>query len=474
MDGVKIIERSEIMEELKKAGCVTGEEKRGRLIQLLTARLPKSIQNKKDVPDGTFENGDIAAARDALLGGGFGEGEICRLTDDCEDIACHFFENTRRALLLQASEEIVRDTAYLGEVFGIGREETGRYYLLEKNEDCVLRSPHKEFSSVGIIVPEAAYRQIVIDGAVELKGYDFLGAYTGGEWMFHRLDAERTYMTMMTFGLVTKLFSRNTGLLESEAMLAKTAVIVGCGSVGSLIALELARAGVGKFLLVDGDTLEIHNICRHQLGFRDLGRFKTDAVMDAIHNINPRADVRTFHGILQDMPSEMLDNPGEAVIVGTGDNRESSAAANDLAAVLRQPFVSTGCWSRAHAGEVFYWRPDSGLPLYREAFNSLITDERPQSHRMYFGDEADQETLNFEPGISGDIAFVTLIAIKLILDLMNKDRTDYTVRVLNYLTNYTLVCNTNETAVGGENAAIFPHPLFISSTIHMKSRERVT
>lgn len=72
-------------------------------------------------------------------------------------------------------------------------------------------------------------------------------------------------------------------------MNTKAALIVGCGSVGSLIALELARAGVCKFILVDSDTLEIHNICRHQLGFRDLGRYKVDAVADAIKNINPSA-----------------------------------------------------------------------------------------------------------------------------------------------------------------------------------------
>lgn len=127
--------------------------------------------------------------------------------------------------------------------------------------------------------------------------------------------------------------------------------------------------------------------------------------------------------------------------------------------------MSTGCWQRAHAGECFYWYPGAGLPLYREAFANLISDERPTAHQNYFADDNDEETLNFEPGVSTDIEFVTLVAVKIIYDLLNRDTDNYTKRVIGYLKNYTLVCNTNETVIGGRNAEIFPHPLYISNTI---------
>lgn len=108
------------------------------------------------------------------------------------------------------------------------------------------------------------------------------------------------------YDTVTRLFSRNTGLLESGAMLEKRAVLVGCGSVGSLVAMELARSGVGKFVLCDTDTLEIHNICRHQCGFSDLGRYKVDAVKDKILDINPNAEVVTYRSIIQRVPEDEL------------------------------------------------------------------------------------------------------------------------------------------------------------------------
>lgn len=74
------------------------------------------------------------------------------------------------------------------------------------------------------------------------------------------------------------IFSRNTGILESEIMRSKCVFILECGSVGSLIALELARAGVGKFVLVDNDVLEYHNICRHQCSISDVGEYKVNVL----------------------------------------------------------------------------------------------------------------------------------------------------------------------------------------------------
>lgn len=73
------------------------------------------------------------------------------------------------------------------------------------------------------------------------------------------------------YELHQNIFSRNKGILETDKMDHKRAVILGCGSVGSLVAMELARSGVGHFLLADPDVMEYHNICRHQCGIEDVG-----------------------------------------------------------------------------------------------------------------------------------------------------------------------------------------------------------
>lgn len=405
----------------------------------------------------------IEAARNDLTEGGFGDDETEEDFDvDTELLEGFFAGKTKHNYQMLANTDILKIDGTEYEVFGIYRDETEKYYLLSDGNNS--NEEVDQYSAHGLIVSKEHFLKL-LNKEVVIEGYDFFGCYINDGWVFYKADAERYHIALNFFDMVTRLFSRNTGLLESSVMNKKAALIVGCGSVGSLIALELARAGVCYFILVDSDTLEIHNICRHQLGFRDLGRYKVDAVADAIRNINPLAKIIKFRGILQELPVEYLEGFEDGIIIGTGDNRESSAFGNDLAKALKVPFVSTGCWQRAHAGECFYWYPGAGLPLYREAFANLISDERPTAHQNYFADDNDEETLNFEPGVSTDIEFVTLVAVKIIYDLLNRDTDNYTKRVIGYLKNYTLVCNTNETVIGGRNAEIFPHPLYISNTI---------
>jgi len=51
---------------------------------------------------------------------------------------------------------------------------------------------------------------------------------------------------------------------EMESLWDQTVVIMGLGTGGSKIAVELARAGVGKFKLCDPEKLDYANISRHE------------------------------------------------------------------------------------------------------------------------------------------------------------------------------------------------------------------
>ena len=54
--------------------------------------------------------------------------------------------------------------------------------------------------------------------------------------------------------------------------------VIGVGTVGSQIVLELAKCGVGRFRLVDGDHLEESNRARHVLPERYVGMNKAEAL----------------------------------------------------------------------------------------------------------------------------------------------------------------------------------------------------
>ena len=79
-----------------------------------------------------------------------------------------------------------------------------------------------------------------------------------------------------------ELYSRSKGILEVDILREKRVLIVGLGSFGSHIAVELAKAGVGSFALMDFDRVEPHNLARHIATVNDIGRLKTDVVEDAI------------------------------------------------------------------------------------------------------------------------------------------------------------------------------------------------
>lgn len=65
--------------------------------------------------------------------------------------------------------------------------------------------------------------------------------------------------------------------------------IIGCGSVGSTVAENLARCGVTKMTLWDFDTVEKHNIVNQMFRECDIGKPKVEALADVITSINADA-----------------------------------------------------------------------------------------------------------------------------------------------------------------------------------------
>ena len=70
--------------------------------------------------------------------------------------------------------------------------------------------------------------------------------------------------------------------------------IAGLGGLGSNIAVHLARLGVGRLVLVDFDTVDVTNLNRQHYTMRDLGRAKTDALLEQLMEINPYLDYQTY------------------------------------------------------------------------------------------------------------------------------------------------------------------------------------
>ena len=118
-------------------------------------------------------------------------------------------------------------------------------------------------------------------------------------------------------------------LLERSANSAnldkKKVVIIGCGSVGSGIAVQLAKAGIGELCLIDFDKMEVENIYRHTLGATALntetdGLYKTDALRFQIGSDIPYTRVINHKDhLLNLLASNKIFNLFDAIVVATGD-----------------------------------------------------------------------------------------------------------------------------------------------------------
>ncbi|RZJ68269.1 MAG: tRNA threonylcarbamoyladenosine dehydratase [Flavobacterium sp.] len=76
-------------------------------------------------------------------------------------------------------------------------------------------------------------------------------------------------------------------------------LIVGLGGVGSFAAEFIARAGVGKMTIVDGDVVDITNINRQLPALHStVGKLKVDVVGDRLMDINPELELTRLNEFL--------------------------------------------------------------------------------------------------------------------------------------------------------------------------------
>lgn len=75
-------------------------------------------------------------------------------------------------------------------------------------------------------------------------------------------------------------------------MLTGRVHIIGCGSVGSTVAENLARFGVTDMTLYDFDVVESRNIVNQMFTQEDIGRPKIEALADYLKRINPECNLK--------------------------------------------------------------------------------------------------------------------------------------------------------------------------------------
>lgn len=239
----------------------------------------------------------------------------------------------------------------------------------------------------------------------------------GGEWVQVAVDI---------VPVKEELFSRFGGLLETNALADAKVAIFGQGSGGSHIAIELVKSGVGHFHLIDHDRLEVCNVARHQCDLADIGRLKVRAMADAMKRKNPYADVTTwplkaewehFETVLE------IVREVDLVFAAT-DSHASKLLINQACVQEGKTCIFAGAHRRAHGGQVIRVRP--GKSICFQCFSMLLPD---QAQDQEISSEEHAEGLAYtdrpvaiEPGLSTDIAPISLMATKIGIQELLRDK----------------------------------------------------
>ena len=153
--------------------------------------------------------------------------------------------------------------------------------------------------------------------------------------------------------------------IVSEQIRDKHIFVIGCGA-GSELVLRLARAGIGRFTLIDPDTVAVENLCRSAFTAGDIGRPKVEALARLIKKANPFVKVYPVQGDVTAGYDGRLASlaHGFDLILAQTDSFAAHAWANLLSIVTLVPAIYTGLHAGA-AGGIIHWVIPGETPCYR-------------------------------------------------------------------------------------------------------------
>lgn len=192
-------------------------------------------------------------------------------------------------------------------------------------------------------------------------------------------------------GLAVSAAQRQDRIPELEGLQHGTALVIGAGSVGSAVAIELAKAGIGRLLIYDPDIYEPGNSVRHVLGVSHAGEPKASAVAAVARKMNPFCVAEGHKAPFGTGENEDLD----VILVGCDvviDSTGSHSVTRMLTTQARPhgvPVVSAALTAGGFGGRVVVFRPDGPcwdcFSIARDAELVPMPDEGPKDAATPFG-----------------------------------------------------------------------------------------
>jgi adenylyltransferase/sulfurtransferase len=139
-----------------------------------------------------------------------------------------------------------------------------------------------------------------------------------------------------------QILLNNIDTKGQEVLNKATICIIGLGALGTTIANNLARAGIGNLRLVDRDIVELENLHRQILYDEQmLGEPKAKAAAEYLKNINSDIKIDSFVKDVNFSTIQHIVGKSDLILDGT-DNLETRFLINDLSIKNNIPWIYAG------------------------------------------------------------------------------------------------------------------------------------
>ncbi len=123
-----------------------------------------------------------------------------------------------------------------------------------------------------------------------------------------------------------------------------TVTIIGCGALGTVLANNLARAGVGHLVIADRDYIELNNLQRQILFDEDdVAQHLPKAIAAARQLQRINSDIRV-DAIIEDINADGIESliSETDLVLDATDNFETRYLLNDVCIKLQRPWIYSG------------------------------------------------------------------------------------------------------------------------------------
>lgn len=133
-------------------------------------------------------------------------------------------------------------------------------------------------------------------------------------------------------------------------------MIVGCGALGSMVAMQLSGCGVGTIGISDFDTIEISNLQR-QFFFKDneAGKLKSLILEKRMKELNPEVQITRFDSLTTEKIAKKIFKDYDFIVDAT-DNPESKLMIGKICKELKIPCCIGGV--KDFSGQIITFNPE--------------------------------------------------------------------------------------------------------------------